>query len=154
MKKLKTNPLFAAAVVGALVFGPLAYAQDTAVTTGTSAPSNPSASPAVGPGGHGGHHHGERLEHLSEALGLTDAQKEQIKPILKSEFEQMKALKDDTTTDKEQKKEKFRSIRKASDEQIKAILTPEQVEKWKEMRKEHREEKHSGAAPITTGSAQ
>ena len=155
MKKLKTHPLFAAAIAGALVFGPLAYAQDTSGTSSTV--TAPPASDVSGPGG--GHKHGDRLQHIAEALGLTDAQKEQIKPILKSESEQMKALKDDTTTPKEQKKEKFKSIHEASNQQIEAILTPEQIEKWKEMKKEHRgEHGHggpgAGPAPVTTGTGQ
>lgn len=38
-----------------------------------------------GPGGHGkGGGHGEMLEHMSRALNLTDAQKEQVKAIMDS----------------------------------------------------------------------
>ncbi len=148
MKKLNALPLFAFAVAGALVLGPVAHGADTSTASASPAAADTSA---AGPGG--GHHHGERLQKLAEELGLTDAQKEQLKPILKSEFEQMKAVKEDTTLDKPAKKEKFKSIHQASMEQIKAILTPEQMEKWKEMRKEHHEGKKGDAPPMTTGTA-
>ncbi len=37
-----------------------------------------------GPGGHGKGGHGEMLEHMSRALSLTDAQKQQVKAIIDS----------------------------------------------------------------------
>jgi protein CpxP len=37
-----------------------------------------------GPGGHGKGGHGEMLEHMSRALNLTDAQKQQVKGIMDS----------------------------------------------------------------------
>jgi len=152
MKMLKVSPLFAVAIAGALVFGPVAYGQDTSGT-------NSNVTTPSGPPPGGGHHHGDRLAMLTEKLGLTEAQQEQIKPILKSEFEQMKALKDDTTTPKDEKREKFKSIHQAAEEQINAILTPEQLQKMKDWREEHRGKHGPGAggpaggpAPVTTGT--
>jgi Spy/CpxP family protein refolding chaperone len=108
------------------------------------------------------------MEKLAEELGLTDSQKEQLKPVFQSSMEQMKAaLHDDTSLTPEAKHEKMKGIREQMDQQIKSILTPEQIEKWKEL-KEARREKHAGFGgpggagagspanppPITTGTAQ
>jgi protein CpxP len=152
MKKLKVIPLFAVAVAGALAFGPVAFALDASSPAPSASSDASNAAPAGGPPSGGGHRHGERLQKLAEELGLTDAQKEQLKPIFKSEFEQMKALKDDTTTDPAAKKEKMKTIHQSTMEQIKGILTPEQLEKMKEMHKD-RHEHAGGGAPLTTGTS-
>jgi Spy/CpxP family protein refolding chaperone len=81
--------------------------------------------------------HGQRMAKLAQALGLTDSQKEQIKPILKDAKAQKQAIEADTKLTPEEKKAKFKELRKATHEKIGAILTPEQKTKLKEMRQAH-----------------
>jgi len=90
----------------------------------------------------------ERLERLSKALNLTEDQKEKLKPILQDQAQQMRALREDSSLTPEQRREKARELFKAHREEIAKILTPEQREKWKEMR-ERREERreHKGGPP-------
>jgi Spy/CpxP family protein refolding chaperone len=75
----------------------------------------------------------QRLEEIAKELSLTDAQKDQIKPIIHSAFEQIKALHADTSLTKEQKLEKRKSIRNETMSQLKPILTAEQLQKWQEV---------------------
>lgn len=95
---------------------------------------------------------GERLRYMARKLQLTEEQKGQIKPILQDEFKQMKALREDTSLSREQKREKMQDIHNAAYEKIKPILTPEQQKKHDEMRRkamEQREDmrKKKGAEP-------
>jgi len=99
----------------------------------------PSA-PAAGAGDHKGAR-GDRLKELTEKLALTDDQVAKIKPILKDEAEALKALKDDTSIDKEAKRPKMMEIRKSHQDKILAILTPDQQAKLKAMREQHKPSK-------------
>ena len=70
--------------------------------------------PHHGPGMHGGAIVPEkRLEHLTKQLGLTAEQQKKIKPILVEQSELMKKLAE-------------------SRKQLESVLTPEQLEKFKE----------------------
>src|SRR5258708_7374169 len=77
---------------------------------------------------------GDRLKMLVEQLGLTDDQKAKIKPIVQDEMAQMKAIRDDTTLDQDQRRAKFMEIMKKINDQIRPILTPEQQEKLDKMK--------------------
>jgi adenylate kinase len=63
---------------------------------------------------------GDRLANLTEQLSLTTAQVEQIKPILNSERDAMRALMQDTSTDREAKRPKMREIREAHNAKVRA----------------------------------
>ena len=78
----------------------------------------------------------DRLQQMSEALKLTDEQKEKLKPILKEQGEKLIALRDDTNIPQEEKRAKMREITEAFTAKIKPILTAEQVTKWEEIRAE------------------
>jgi len=121
-----------------------------------------------GPGGgqqmgmHGGHHmrmHGPKrhLAFLTHQLNLTQDQQNKIKPILENQHKQMRALRDDTSLSREQKRAKFMELRKNTIQQIQSNLTPDQVTKFQQMRERHEQrmkawrEKHG--AGNTTGSA-
>jgi len=82
------------------------YAEDTATP--------PPPAPHHRPGMHGGAIVPEkRLEHLTKQLGLTAEQQQKIKPILVEQSELMKKLAE-------------------SRQQLESVLTPEQLEKFKE----------------------
>jgi len=88
-----------------------------------------------------GRHHGEgRLKKLADYLGLTDAQKAQIKPILENARQQAKIIRQNMTLSPEDKKTQEKELRKSTMEQIKAILTPDQLAKLKAMH----QHKHGG----------
>ena len=96
----------------------------------TTAPTTPAA-PAAGAEHKGPR--GDRLKELTEKLALTDDQVAKIKPILADELQAMKALKEDTTIEKKDKRAKMMEIRKSHADQILAILTPDQQAKFKAM---------------------
>jgi Spy/CpxP family protein refolding chaperone len=85
-----------------------------------------------------------RLKRMSETLNLTDEQKEKIRPVLQSEADQLKAMREDTSLSQDQRREKRLQIMQATRKQIREILTPEQRAKWREEREEAREKKEVG----------
>lgn len=76
----------------------------------------------------------ERLKVMSEKLGLTEDQKGKIKEVFAKNAEKTKAIRTDTALAKEDKRAKLIEIRKGELEEVRGILTPEQQDKWKEMR--------------------
>lgn len=76
------------------------------------------------------------LQQISSELNLTDDQKTQIKPMLQSEFQQLKSVKDDTTMSQEQKQAKAQEIHASAKSQIANVLTPEQQKKLATMREQ------------------
>ena len=80
-----------------------------------------------------------RLDWLSQQLNLTDEQKEKLKPILADESRQMKAVRDDTSLTADQKHDKMKQIKASTRPQIEAILTPEQRQKFAQIREEGKE---------------
>jgi protein CpxP len=97
-------------------------------------PAKPAAREGRPAKGEKGPKGGDRLANLTEQLSLTPAQVEQIKPILNSERDAMRALNQDTSLDREAKRPKMREIREAHDAKIRALLTPEQQAKMDAMR--------------------
>ncbi len=81
-----------------------------------------------------------KLEKMSAALQLTPAQKQQIKPILMEEAPKLKALKADTSLPPLQKAMKMRQIGEDTDAKLQPILTPEQNQKWQQMRAQERQQ--------------
>ena len=93
------------------------------------------APPMHGPRG------GGRMMKMAAELGLTDAQKAQMKPILMSSRQQMMALRADTTLTPAARLAKMKALRKSTNMQTMAILTPAQRVKLKAMRQEQRDAK-------------
>jgi len=79
------------------------------------------------------------LEWLSQQLNLTEDQKKQLKPVLAGEFKQMRAVGEDVSLTQDQKREKMEQIHEASRPQVQAILTPEQQQKFTQMKEEAKE---------------
>ncbi len=82
----------------------------------------------------------QHLQHLSSELNLTEDQKTKIQPILQSEFQQLKSVKDDASLSPDQKQAKVQEIRENAKSQIAPTLTPDQQKKLAAM-KEEREQK-------------
>lgn len=72
----------------------------------------------------------ERLQQMAQELNLTAEQKDKVGDLLKQQMEQGRALREDTSLSREQKRERMEAIRKASRAQVRALLTPEQQAKF------------------------
>jgi len=79
-------------------------------------------------------HGGGKLAKLAQSLGLTDEQKAQLKPILKSRHQQVKAIRQDTTLTPEEQRTRIKALRQSDRPQILAVLTPEQKVKLAQTR--------------------
>ena len=110
------------ALLTLVVATPVVYAAD--------APAAP-ARQERGPGGRGGAK--ERLQAMTERLGLTAGQQEKVGAIMKEQAEQGRALRDDKALTQEQRHEQMRAAGKATHEKIRALLTPEQQAKYDAM---------------------
>ncbi len=82
----------------------------------------------------GAHAGGGRMQKLADYLGLTGAQKAQIKPILKSSMQQAKAVRQNASLAPADKKTQIKAIRQGMWAQIMPILTPDQKTKLAAMR--------------------
>jgi len=140
---MKSNRFLTLILSGAMVLPMAAIAQNAGSAAGGDA--NAAASQTT-------EKKGERAAKFAEALNLTDQQKADLKGIRDNERQQAQAIKNDTSLTAEQKKAKFKELRKSSHEQMMAKLTPEQQQKFKEMRKDHRGHRHGRKGAATDGS--
>ena len=140
---MKSNRFLTLILSGAMVLPMAAIAQNAGSAAGGDA--NAAASQTT-------EKKGERGAKFAEALNLTDQQKADLKGIRDNERQQAQAIKNDTSLTAEQKKAKFKELRKSSHEQMMAKLTPEQQQKFKEMRKDHRGHRHGRKGAATDGN--
>lgn len=77
-----------------------------------------------------------RLQQMSSELNLSDHQKTELKPLLETEFQQLKAVRDNTSLTPDQKRVKARQIHEGFKSQMAHILTPEQEKKLATMRQQ------------------
>jgi Spy/CpxP family protein refolding chaperone len=135
--KMNKTLIMAGLIAGSLFTTSLAVrAQDT-----TNAPAV-APRPAAPRGG-------GNVEFLAKQLGLTDEQKDKIKPVLDEARQKQLDLRKDTTMDKTERQAKMKEIRDEMSAKFKEILTPEQFEKWQKG-PAHRHP----AAPATGGTNQ
>lgn len=83
---------------------------------------------------------GARLQELATRLNLTDEQKEQIAPILRQEFAELKKVREDTSLRHLSRVRRLREITNRAHRQIRALLTPEQQKEYEALRAELRED--------------
>jgi len=104
-------------------------------------------------GGHGGRGQmgGERqLSTLTKKLNLTPDQVTQVKAIDDDAMQQAKAVRDDTSMAKADRRAKMMDIRKAAQDKVRAVLTDDQKTKYDAMQAEMQakmKERRQGAAP-------
>lgn len=89
-------------------------------------------------GGRGGMQ-GRQLEMMTKELNLSPDQVTSIKAIEADTRKQGMALREDTTTPREQKREKMMALRMASQAKVRALLTEEQKTKYDGMQARMRE---------------
>lgn len=86
--------------------------------------------------GHGPHQPmtvDQRLQHMTKQLNLSDAQQQQIKPILENEAKQMDTLHADSSLSQQDRMSKMMQIRQDTSSQIKPILNSDQQQKYEQM---------------------
>ncbi len=74
----------------------------------------------------------ERLQQLTKDLKLSDEQRDQVQTIVRDRIEKLRELRQDTALSQAEKMDKFKALREELTAEVKKVLTPEQVEKWKE----------------------
>jgi|ERR1035437_151491 hypothetical protein len=79
----------------------------------------------------------QRLQHMTQELNLSDAQQEQIKPILESEAVQMQALRAESSLSPQERMSKMTLIRQSTSERTKPILNADQQQKYEQMMSRH-----------------
>ncbi|HEX8834512.1 MAG TPA: hypothetical protein VF719_09940, partial [Abditibacteriaceae bacterium] len=83
-------------------------------------------------------HRGNALRGVVKGLGLTDAQKAQIQPILKEAAAQMKAVRSDANLSPEQKRTRTQELRAEVLNKVSPLLTAEQRAKLVELQNQQR----------------
>lgn len=114
----------------------------TALSALPAMAQDPATAPPPPPGQAGPRHGGMRgsqVEFLTDKLNLTPDQVTQVKAIDVDSSNQMKALREDTTTAGPDKRTKMMDIRKASQDKIRALLTPDQQTKFDALQTQMRE---------------
>jgi Spy/CpxP family protein refolding chaperone len=87
-----------------------------------------------------GRHHGARnLDRMKKDLNLTDDQVAALKKNHEDMAQQFKALREDKNLTADQKKVEMKKFRDQQHESLKSILTPEQLQKLEQEKKEHKQ---------------
>jgi Spy/CpxP family protein refolding chaperone len=101
-----------------------------------------------------------RMQEAAERLQLSDAQKQQLKPIVEEHVAQVRALRDKyppetSRDDRRAMHQEMRGVRDAYEARVRAILTPQQQQEWERMRAEARdrmrEQMRQGRGPAGAG---
>jgi protein CpxP len=138
--------------VAVLAIGTIALSALPALAQDTPAPQQQGQ---AGPQ-HGGRGMGHQVEFLTKKLNLTPDQVTQVKAIDADSWNQMKALREDTSTAGQDKRAKMMDIHKASQAKIRALLTADQQTKFDALQAEMREHRGNhggdgqGAPPPST----
>jgi Spy/CpxP family protein refolding chaperone len=77
----------------------------------------------------------KQLARLSKRLHLTRDQRAKIKPILKEQYEKLRALRRDTTLSRQERMARFRRIHGQTFDQIRPLLTAKQQIELRKMRR-------------------
>jgi Spy/CpxP family protein refolding chaperone len=80
----------------------------------------------------------KRLGMWTDKLKLTDVQKDKIRPILTDQANQIQKLRGDTSLTPDARRGKMNELSAGLQNQMKGILNPDQLTKWKDVRKEEK----------------
>ena len=106
-------------------------------------------------GGHGSMGHpmmgvDARVNELSKQLNLGDDQKNQVRDILQDQQDQMKQLMQDSSTSRQDKMSKMRSLHQAGNGKIRDLLSDEQKKKFDDYlqkQQQRMQQRHGGPGP-------
>ncbi|MGD0366639.1 MAG: hypothetical protein ABSA94_04230 [Acidobacteriaceae bacterium] len=147
------HKLFAIALGGMLALGAQAalYAQEQAPAT---------SGPQQGQWGHGHRHMMDpdrQLAHLTKTLNLSADQQSQIKPLLVDRQEKMKALWQDQSLSREDRRGKAQAIRQDTRTKLEAALNDQQKQQFEALQakmQERRQQRMGGPNQAPTGAPQ
>jgi periplasmic protein CpxP/Spy len=134
-------------------FTPLAMA--TALAFTTLAAGAQTQSPPASPDATTEHHRhmpdaNHQLQHMTKQLNLTDAQQQQIRPILVDRDQRMQAIRNDTTLSAEQQHQSIGKLMHDTSEQVRNVLTDTQRQQWDERRQREHRHGEPASSPATT----
>jgi Spy/CpxP family protein refolding chaperone len=78
-----------------------------------------------------------RMDKMKKELNLTDDQSAAIQKNFGESMQKMKAVHDDKSLTDDQKKAQFKTLHDQQQESMKSILTPDQWNKFQELKKQH-----------------
>jgi Spy/CpxP family protein refolding chaperone len=79
-----------------------------------------------------------RIEEMKKELNLTDEQTTAVQNNLSESLKKMRAVHDDKSLTDDQKKAQYKTLHDQEQQGLKSILTPDQWNKFQEMKKNHR----------------
>lgn len=74
------------------------------------------------------------LQHMATELGLTDAQKTQLKTLHEQQRTKAQELRSNESLTKEQRMEQMKALHESTQSQVNSLLTPEQQTRFAEMK--------------------
>ena len=77
--------------------------------------------------------------HLSKKLGLSADQTAKLEPILAQHRDQAMAIRQNTSLSPDQKHQQMHDLKRNTHQQLSSVLTPEQMQQWKSMRRAHKQ---------------
>ena len=138
-----------------LLFGSFSLAAPGLAQDPSPGPPPDGAGP--GGGGRGGRRGGamdpdRQLQMLTKRLKLTSDQQEKIKPILADRATQMGSIRNDSSLQPDDRREKMRTLMTDTNSKIEGVLTDKQKKSYQSMEQERRERMQNrqgggGAAP-------
>jgi Spy/CpxP family protein refolding chaperone len=113
-----------------------AFAQQATQPSGDATPAQQPAAQQ------GGHHRGhgkmdphKAALHVGKRLGLSDEQTAKLEPIFADSQQKMLALRSNTSLTPDQRHEQMRAIHKDTQTQLSTVLTPDQMQQLRGMRR-------------------
>jgi Spy/CpxP family protein refolding chaperone len=88
----------------------------------------------------------KRMTTLTEKLNLTEAQKENLRPIVAHEMDGVTKLRADTSLTPDARRAKIHELGESLTNQMQAVLKPDQMTKLKELRKQEADAMRAKAA--------
>lgn len=79
-----------------------------------------------------------RIAEMKQALNLTDEQTTAVQNNLSESLKKMRAVHDDKSLTDDQKKAQYKTLHDQEQQGLKSILTPDQWNKFQELKKNHR----------------
>ena len=84
--------------------------------------------------------------HISKKLGLSPEE-----PILVQHRDQVQAIRQNTSLTPDQRVMQMRDLNRSTHQQLAGVLTPDQMQQWKSLHKEHHKQQQEQGAPAPTG---
>jgi periplasmic protein CpxP/Spy len=119
-----------ALVLGLFLTGAM-WAQTTDQTDQNPAPPANTAPNQMGPRAQRG------FQMMAQQLNLSEQQQTQMQGIMQTQRQQAQAIRQDTSLTPEQRRQKMQELRQSTHQQMMGMLTPDQQQKWQQLRSQH-----------------